>query len=63
MFGFIKRVNDGRITISKIWKADVSSDSPSPKRIEQLWVVDGFHEGVEELGHLWKYGDVNLYVN
>ena len=35
-FGFIKRVDEGRITTVKIWKADVSSVSPSSERIEEL---------------------------
>ena len=29
----------------------------------ELWVVVGFYEGVEELCHWWKYGDINLRVN
>ena len=31
----------------KIWKADVSSISPSSERIEELWVAVTFYEGVE----------------
>ena len=33
---------------SKIWKADVWSVSPSSGRIEELWVVVGFYEGVKQ---------------
>ena len=33
-FGFIKRVDKGEILPRKIWKADVSSVSPSSERIE-----------------------------
>ena len=49
-FGFIKA----------IWKADVSIVSPSSKPIEELWVLLVFFEGVEELCHWWKYGNIDL---
>jgi len=32
----------------KIWKADFPSVSPSSERIEELWVIVGFYEGVQE---------------
>ena len=36
----------------KIWKAAVSSVSPSSGQIEELWVFVGFYEGVDVLCHL-----------
>ena len=36
------------MTTEKIWKADVSSVSPSSERMEELWVVVGFYEGAKE---------------
>ena len=55
----------GAVLPWKIWRADVSSVSPSSRGIKELsqCVVFRFYEGVEELCHWWKYGDVNLWVN
>ena len=41
-------------------KKEISIVRPSSERIEELWVVVGFYEGVEEFCHWWKYGDMNL---
>ena len=45
----MEQVNKGGVTTVK----DLES-------LWRRWVVIGFYEGVEELCHWWKYGDMNL---
>ena len=46
-----------------IWNADVANISPPSGQIEELWVLVGFDEGVEELCQLWKFDDKNFGRN
>ena len=59
-FGFIKRVDKGRITTVKDLESRRFERSLFGRGNERIVGVVGFYEGVEELCHWWKYGNMNL---
>ena len=58
--GFINGVDEGQIATVKDLESWRSEHEPFVRASRGTVGVGGFFEGVEELCHMWKYGDMNL---